>query len=79
VVPAVFVLNLQQTLIMAAGLMVGKQKQRHGYWSRVAPAKLLLVRSFVLGAVNNMLSLFYFGASFDLHGVNTLAKPNDLF
>lgn len=63
---------------MAAGLMVGTQKQGHGYWSRVAPAKLLLVRSFVLVAVYYLLSLYYFGASFDLHGVNTLAKPNDL-
>ncbi|EMK6903000.1 ABC transporter permease [Vibrio cholerae] len=78
VVPAVFVLILQQTLIMAAGLMVGTQKQGHGYWSRVAPAKLLLVRSFVLVAVYYLLSLYYFGASFDLHGVNTLAKPSDL-
>ncbi|QXC56400.1 ABC transporter permease [Vibrio mimicus] len=78
VVPAVFVLILQQTLIMAAGLMVGTQKQGHGYWSRVAPAKLLLVRSLVLVAVYYLLSLYYFGASFDLHGVNTLAQPTDL-
>ncbi|EEY44173.1 ABC transporter permease [Vibrio mimicus] len=78
VVPAVFVLILQQTLIMAAGLMVGTQKHGHGYWSRVSPAKLLFVRCFVLVAVYYLLSLYYSGASFDLHGVNTLAKSSDL-
>lgn len=78
VVPAVFVLILQQTLVMGAGVMVGTQKQGHGYWRRVTPAKLLFIRSLVFVSLYYLLSLYYFGASFDLHGINTLAQPSDL-
>ncbi|QIL86424.1 ABC transporter permease [Vibrio sp. HDW18] len=78
VVPAVFVLILQQTLVMAAGLMVGSQKQGHGYWSRVSTAKLLLVRSLVLVAIYYLLSLYYFGASFEQHGIHRFAAIRDL-
>ncbi len=52
-------------------------KARSRLLSRVAPARLLLVRSFVLVAVYYLLSLYYFGASFDLHCVNSLATPCD--
>lgn len=78
VVPAVFVLILQQTMIMAAGLMGGTQKYGNGYWSHTTPLRLILVRSIVLVAVYYLLSMYYFGASFTSHGVNTLASAGHL-
>ncbi|OXX57087.1 ABC transporter [Vibrio sp. V12_P9A6T4] len=78
VVPAVFVLILQQTMIMAAGLMGGTQKYGNGYWSHTTLLRLILVRSIVLVAVYYLLSMYYFGASFTSHGVNTLASAGHL-
>lgn len=78
VVPAVFVLILQQTLAMAAGLIGGTQKQGTGYWNRVTPASLLVVRILVLIVVYYLLAIYYFGASFTMHGVGQLAKAPQL-
>ncbi|MEF1291333.1 ABC transporter permease, partial [Vibrio sp. M260118] len=78
VVPAVFVLILQQTLAMAAGLMVGTQKHGTGYWSHVSPIKLMSCRILVLIAIYYLLSMYYFGASFSMHGVNQLAHATEL-
>ncbi|EIU7614247.1 ABC transporter permease [Vibrio vulnificus] len=78
VVPAVFVLILQQTLIMAAGLMVGTQKHGHGYWTSQPRWKLLSVRTLVLVGVYYLLSAYYFGASFTMHQVNTLGHAIQL-
>ncbi len=78
VVPAVFVLILQQTLAMAAGLMVGSQKLGKGYWRNVPPAQLLAVRFAVLIVIYYLLSTYYFGASFTMHGVNQLAHAGEL-
>ncbi len=78
VVPAVFVLILQQTLAMAAGLMVGSQKLGRGYWRNVSPAQLLAVRFAVLIVIYYLLSMYYFGVSFTMHGVNQLAHAGEL-
>lgn len=78
VVPAVFVLILQQTLAMAAGIMVGTQKGGKGYWSHTKPSQLLLVRSLVLVGIYYIMSCYYFGASFTLHGVAQLANMGEI-
>lgn len=78
VVPAVFVLILQQTLAMAAGLVVGTQKQGRGYWVKASPAKLLFARGIVLVGIYYLLTLYYFGASFSLQGVSQLAQKAEL-
>lgn len=78
VVPAVFVLILQQTLAMAAGLMVGTQKGGTGYWSHTRPSYLLGVRTLVLVAIYFLMSCYYFGASFTMHGVAQLANMTAL-
>lgn len=78
VVPAVFVLILQQTMLIASGMMVGTQKHGIGYWSHISSFKLIALRSVVLIPIYYLLSMYYFGASFSLHGVNTLAHASDL-
>ncbi|MGR5251628.1 ABC transporter permease [Vibrio astriarenae] len=78
VVPAVFVLILQQTLVMAAGLMVGTQKGQAGYWDNLSRFKLLTARTLILVAIYYLLSMYYFGASFEMHGVSTIASMGDI-
>ncbi|PNI02131.1 ABC transporter permease [Vibrio diazotrophicus] len=78
VVPAVFVLILQQTMLIASGMMVGTQKHGIGYWSHISSFKLIALRSVVLIPIYYLLSMYYFGASFSLHGVNTLAHTSEL-
>lgn len=73
VVPAVFVLILQQTLAMASGLMVGSQKFGTGYWNQSSVLSVFSVRTLVLVSVYFLLSMYYFGPSFDMHGVTRLA------
>ena len=78
VVPAVFVLILQQTLVMATGLMVGTQRNNDGYWRNTSPIKLMAVRSFVFVCIYYVLAMFYFGSRFAALDVNRLASISEL-
>ncbi|MZI94054.1 ABC transporter permease [Vibrio sp. CAIM 722] len=78
VVPAVFVLILQQTMIMASGLIGGTQKHQHGYWNQLSVGKVMVVRLVVLVAVYYVLSMYYFGGSFSFHGINRVASTSAL-
>lgn len=75
VVPAVFVLILQQTLIIGAGLSVGTERsQKDGYWKSVSTYKILLVRVMLFAAIYYVLSMYYFGFSFDHHNIIQVAS-----
>ncbi|MFH4529193.1 ABC transporter permease [Vibrio diabolicus] len=78
VVPAVFVLILQQTLIMAVGLQTGTQRHGRGYWSQVSTGSLLLVRTLVFVAIYYLLGAYYFGFSFERLSVNHIANAGEL-
>ncbi|MGR5212403.1 ABC transporter permease [Vibrio rotiferianus] len=78
VVPAVFVLILQQTLIMAVGLQTGTQRHGHGYWSQVPTGALLFARTLVFVAIYYLLSAYYFGFSFERLNVNHIANAGEL-
>lgn len=78
VVPAVFVLILQQTLIMAVGLQTGTQRHGRGYWSQVSTGSLLLVRTLVFVAIYYLLGAYYFGFSFERLNVNHIANAGEL-
>ncbi|WP_440885319.1 ABC transporter permease [Vibrio campbellii] len=78
VVPAVFVLILQQTLIMAIGLQTGTQRHGRGYWSQVPTGALLFARTLVFVAIYYLLSAYYFGFSFERLNVNHIAYAGEL-
>ncbi|WED23213.1 ABC transporter permease [Vibrio sp. JC009] len=78
VVPAVFVLILQQTLIMGVGLLGGTQKYGLGYWRNISSLKLVLVRSLIFVAIYYVMSMYYMGMSFDFYNISRLAKPQDV-
>ncbi|EDP59938.1 ABC transporter permease [Vibrio sp. AND4] len=78
VVPAVFVLILQQTLLMAIGLQTGTQRHGRGYWSHVPTSALLFARTLVFVAIYYLLSAYYFGFSFERLNVNHVANASEL-
>ncbi|BFN31273.1 ABC transporter permease [Vibrio harveyi] len=78
VVPAVFVLILQQTLIMAVGLQTSTQRHGRGYWSQVPTGALLFARTLVFVAIYYLLSAYYFGFSFERLNVNHVANAGEL-
>lgn len=75
VVPAVFVLILQQTLIMGVGILGCSEKTRDGYWNKQTALTMVAVRCVIFVVIYYLLALYYFGFSFDFYGINKLASP----
>jgi ABC-2 type transport system permease protein len=75
VVPAVFVLILQQTLIMGVGILGCMEKFITGYWNKHSALKIISIRSLIFIAIYYLMASYYFGFSFDFYGINKLASP----
>ena len=75
VVPAVFVLILQQTLVMGVGVLGCSEKVNNGHWNKHSPLLIMAVRCFIFIAIYYLLALYYFGFSFEFYGINKLASP----
>jgi len=75
VVPAVFVLILQQTLIIGLGLMGATEKYNSHYWFQQPTMKIVAVRTFIFIVIYYAMSLYYFGFSFNFYGISKLASP----
>lgn len=83
VVPAVFVLILHQTLMIAAGILGGGQNEYRlqggtGYWLRYSAWKIVLVRTLILVLIYIPLVAYYFGYSFSSYHISRLASISDL-
>jgi len=83
VIPAVFVLILHQTLIMGTGILAGGQNEQLGrgeklYWRKSSPLALLLIRTAIFFVIYTLLSLYYYGPSFQLYDIPRLATITDL-
>lgn len=89
IVPAVFVLILHQTLLIAMGLVTAGQFEdkvklkpssalHSSYWLTQPVWKILLVRSCIMFAVYLALLSYYFGYSFEYYGISRLATIPDL-
>lgn len=79
VVPAVFVLILQQTLIMGIGVLGGTEKFNDGYWNQYGTFEVLAIRSIIFVAIYYLLATYYFGFCFDFYSISRLASPVHLF
>ena len=75
VLPAVFVLILQQTMVMGVGVLGCTEKSSNGYWNKQPALKVIAVRCLVFIAIYYLLALYYFGVCFEYYGVNKLASP----
>lgn len=69
VLPAVFLLILHHTLIIASGLLTGGQKGKEGYWTQLTTPRLLLLRTSVLGTIYTLLFCYYYGVCLGNHEV----------
>lgn len=83
IIPAVFILILHQTLLIGAGLLGGGQNAAQtagtgGYWLQVSPLKLLIVRMLVFASIYWVLSMYYFGWSFEYYAVPHRADIGEL-
>ncbi|MFQ3208740.1 MAG: ABC-2 type transport system permease protein [Colwellia sp.] len=89
IVPAVFVLILHQTLLIATGLLASGQYEnkvrtlsvselKSSYWLVYPVWRILLVRSILMSIIYLALFIFYFGHSFQSYEINRLASISDL-
>jgi len=83
VIPAVFVFILHQTLIMGTGILGGSQNEqlKSGeklYWQNLPVSSLLLVRAGIFFMIYVILSLYYFGPSFQFYDISRLATMSNL-
>ncbi len=83
VVPAVFVLILHQTLLIATGLLGGTQNEmsrtaKNTYWLHCSPLKLIFARSLIFLSIYLVIMLYYFGTCFSYYDISRLANPIEL-
>jgi len=83
VVPAVFILILQQTMLIGLGILGGGINERMGrreeeYFESAAIWQMFLSRFIIFAAIFFIHMLFYFGYSFEYFEVTRLANITDL-
>ncbi|MEJ2766334.1 ABC transporter permease [Photobacterium sp. MCCC 1A19761] len=84
IVPAVFVLILHQTLLIAVSLLGCGQRTlplvpgQPGYWYQSPAWQLVLVRAMVFVLIYLPLVMYYFGFSFTYYHISRLATIADL-
>lgn len=83
VIPAVFIVILHQTLLMGVGILGGGQNEQrlrgdNCYWLKVPPLRLLLVRALLFVSVYWLLTMFYFGFSFEFYAIPHVARLAEL-
>lgn len=78
VVPAVLLLVLHQTLLIACGILGAGQWQRDGYWQRVSALQLVCGRMLALVGIYAFLTSFYLGFCFYAYGLTLQGSPLEL-
>ena len=83
VVPAVFILILQQTLLIGMGILGGgvNEKRREGsplHYKEAETYKVMLARFFIFGTIFFVHMLFYFGFSYENFSITHIAEVSDL-
>lgn len=80
VVPAVFVLILHQTLLIAAGIQTAECKERtlggeRGYWLQASPWTVLVARGLVFVPLYLLAAMYYLGGCFEHYNIVRQANP----
>jgi len=83
VIPAVFILILQQTMLIGMGMMGAQQneaikKGERGYYTSETVLAVMSVRYLSFGSIFFLHVLFFFGFSFSFFGVPHIAKVGEL-
>jgi len=82
VIPAVFVLILHQTLVMAAGILTAGQRGsggEGGYWRKLPAWRILTVRCLIFGTIYAGLVLYYFGPALAVYDIDRLADAGEVW
>ncbi len=83
VVPAIYILILQQTLLIGLGMFGATQGEKlragvGGYYSREGVSSVMLLRFISFGSIFFVHMLFYFGFTFSFFGVPHIANVVEL-
>ncbi|MDF1883375.1 ABC transporter permease [Sulfurimonas sp. SAG-AH-194-C21] len=83
VVPAVFILILQQTLLIGLGILGGGVNERlknknYLHYNDAKTRDVILSRYLIFGFIFFVHMLFYFGFSYELFGITHLAQISEL-
>jgi ABC-2 type transport system permease protein len=83
VIPAVFVLILQQTLLIGMGILGGginerMRRREDGYYMRAKVSQMIASRYLIFGGLFFMHMLYYFGFSFTFFDITHLADIGTL-
>ncbi len=83
VIPAVFVLILQQTMLIGMGILGGGVHERFiapckGYFQHAKIWHIIVSRFILFGGIFFFHMLYYFGFSFEFFGINYLAQSIDI-
>ena len=83
VVPAVFIIILQQTLLIGLGILGGGINERRklgieGYYDKAKPYQLILSRVLIFGTIFFTHMLFYFGFSYETFDIVHVANILEL-
>jgi len=83
VVPAVFIIILQQTLLIGLGILGGGINERRklgieGYYDKAKPYQLILSRVLIFGTIFFTHMLFYFGFSYEIFHIVHVANILEL-
>lgn len=78
VIPAIFILILQQTLLLASGLIGAERLKKHGF-SLVHAGSLFGARFAAMFIIYVLLTQLYMGACFEYYGISRNANIVDLW
>jgi ABC-2 type transport system permease protein len=83
VIPAVYILILQQTMLIGMGILGGGFTRRmrlgeKGYFNTVSAASIMTARTLIFGSIFFVHTLFFFGFSFSFFGVPHIASIADI-
>ncbi len=83
VVPSVFIIILQQTLLIGLGILGGGINERRrlgiqGYYDKAKPYQLILSRVIIFGTIFFTHMLFYFGFSYETFHITHVANILEL-
>jgi len=81
VVPAVFILILQQTLLIGMGILGGGQNEsrnKESYFLHVSTTQLMLAKSIIFFTIFAVNSMFYLGFALEFYNIPHLANLSDV-
>ncbi|PMN68339.1 ABC transporter permease [Enterovibrio norvegicus] len=78
VVPGVFMLILQQTLLIASGMLGISAGNANATPALARSSKSLWARTAILTGIYCIMAMYYLGASLEINGVNRMAEPLQL-